>query len=64
MTVMESHPVLGDMPLVPQPLHFSDQTSRISGPPPELGEHTQSVLMEILGFDAEAIEELKSKNII
>ena len=64
MTVMETHPILGDMPLVPQPLQFSGQNSRISGPPPELGEHSESVLMDILGYDAAAIEELKSKNII
>ena len=64
MTVTGHHPILGDMPLVPQPLQFSGQTNRISGPPPELGEHTDVVLSELLRMGPEEIDGLRDQGII
>ncbi len=64
MTVMESHPVLGQIPLVPQPLQFTGQKSRISGPPPELGEHTEDVLADLLGLSPDEIAELRRDRVI
>ena len=34
------------------------------GPPPLLGEHTDSVLAELLGYDAERIALLKAAGVI
>ncbi len=53
------HPTAGRIPLLGQPVRLSETAGRIQGPPPLLGEHTESVLGELLGMDEEAIQDLR-----
>jgi formyl-CoA transferase len=58
-----SHPKLGALDLVGQPVRFSDCDAGPRTAAPEFGEHTDVILRE-LGYDARQIEELKQHNII
>lgn len=59
-----SHARLGDVPLVPQPVRFSD-TARITQPTtPALGEHTEQVLSELLNLDPKQLADLKAAKAI
>ena len=46
------------------PIRFSEATSGFDQPPPGLGEHNQRVYGEILGYDADWIEELRAQGVI
>ena len=59
-----SHGSLGTVPLVPQPVRFSDAESTEEPTTPELGEHTQSVLATLAGIDGDTIETLRQKKVI
>jgi len=58
-----SHPKLGTLDLVGQPVRFSACDAGPRSAAPELGEHTDVILRE-LGYDARQIEKLKQHNII
>jgi crotonobetainyl-CoA:carnitine CoA-transferase CaiB-like acyl-CoA transferase len=47
------HPEIGDLKLVGSPLKFSDTPVDYKLPPPGLGEHTEEVLKELLGYSSE-----------
>ena len=59
-----SHSSLGTVPLVPQPVRFSDAESTEEPTTPVLGEHTQSVLETLAGVDGDTIETLRQKKVI
>jgi crotonobetainyl-CoA:carnitine CoA-transferase CaiB-like acyl-CoA transferase len=46
------------------PIRFSEATAGFDQPPPGLGEHNQRVYGEILGYDADRIEELRAQGVI
>jgi len=46
------------------PIRFSEATVGLDQPPPGLGEHNQRVYGEILGYDADRIEELRAQGVI
>jgi formyl-CoA transferase len=52
------------VPLVRSPLHIPTNPSQIRYPPPVLGEHTEEILQEVLGYDGETIGQLRSENVI
>ena len=58
------HSRLGDIPVVHQPVRFSNAEYRAVGAPPSLGEHTQEVLSSLLGLESEEIERLRDERII
>jgi crotonobetainyl-CoA:carnitine CoA-transferase CaiB-like acyl-CoA transferase len=58
------HPEGPDLRLVSSPIRFCDGAPGIYRHPPRVGEHTASVLGDILGLDANRIAELESKNIV
>ncbi len=54
------HPELGKIRVVGSPLGLSDNPVGPAGPPPELGQHTEEVLLEA-GFSWEEVEALREK---
>jgi crotonobetainyl-CoA:carnitine CoA-transferase CaiB-like acyl-CoA transferase len=49
MVVTVDHPTAGPIPMVASPIKMSGTPVRQPSPPPLLGEHTQEVLLEVLG---------------
>jgi len=54
---------VGDVAYLGQPVTLSRTPSQVVSHPPALGEHTDEVLRE-LGYDAAAIDRLKSQNVV
>ena len=59
-----SHPENGRVPTVANPINFSRTPIVYHQAPPNLGEHTEKVLTELLGYDASAIDNLRQSKII
>jgi crotonobetainyl-CoA:carnitine CoA-transferase CaiB-like acyl-CoA transferase len=57
------HPKLGPVRQIAFPVQMSATPGRVRTPPPELGEHTDSVLRE-LGYHGAAIAELRQKGVV
>lgn len=64
MQVELDHPLTNKAPLVGSPLKLSETPASYHHPPPLLGEHTEEVLMDLLGMDRSAIEGLKADGVI
>jgi len=64
MKVDVPHPVAGSIPLVANPIKFSRTPLTYDTPPPMLGEHTETVLRELLGKSVEDIRALRSRGIV
>ncbi|RPA92643.1 CoA-transferase family III [Choiromyces venosus 120613-1] len=58
------HPTCGDIKLVNTPVKYSDSTPGIRTPPPTLGQHTDEVLMDLLGFSSDEVEELRRDGVV
>jgi formyl-CoA transferase len=58
------HPTIGTLRLTGVPIKCSETTGTIRRPPPLLGEHTDVVLTETLGYSADRIEALKAQGAI
>ena len=58
------HPLAGPVNLVASPLKLSRTPVRQDHPPPLLGEHTEAVLSEVLGFGAADMARLRDQKII
>jgi crotonobetainyl-CoA:carnitine CoA-transferase CaiB-like acyl-CoA transferase len=59
-----THPINGKVPTVANPIHFSRTPIVYNQAPPNLGEHTENVLTEVLGYDASAISQLRHSKVI
>lgn len=64
MVVDMEHPTVGPLTLLGSPWTLSDTPIAPEKPPPLLGQHTQQILMELLGFSAERIQELGEAEVI
>jgi formyl-CoA transferase len=58
------HPSAGRVQLVASPLRLSATPPRYDLPPPLLGQHTEAVLGELLGYDATRMAALRKQNIV
>jgi len=58
------HPTEGKIKIPGYPISFSKSHAQTISAAPELGEHTEDVLMDIGGFTAEELKELKDQCII
>jgi len=59
-----SHPLTPSVPLVGSPLRLSRSPVRYASAPPLLGEHTERVLADLLGLDADHVARLKTDGVI
>ncbi len=57
------HPREGRIPQLGFPIKLSSTPGEIRTPPPMLGEHTPAIL-EALGFDAEAVDQLRRQGVV
>jgi crotonobetainyl-CoA:carnitine CoA-transferase CaiB-like acyl-CoA transferase len=62
--VEDEHPVLGRIKTLGILPDFSETPGELRTPPPELGQHTEEVLLDVLGYDWERIGELKELHAI
>ena len=64
MRIELPHPTAGTVPLVGSPIKLSRTPVEYRSAPPVLGEHTDEVLGELLGYSAEAIAALKAGGVV
>ena len=64
MVVSVPHPIAASLPLIANPIRFSDTPLTRYDAPPTLGEHTDAVLREVLGATTQEIEALKEAKAI
>ncbi len=64
MQVELPHPSGATVKLVPNPVKMSATPPRVDSPPPTLGEHTGSVLHDLLGYDEQQVAALREKGVI
>ena len=64
MQIEMPHPQAGGIPLVASPIRMSDTPVQYRHSPPQLGQHTHSVLREHLGLSTEAIDELSKQGVL
>ena len=59
-----SHPAAGPVKVLGVPIKLSDTPGSVDRPPPRLGEHTASVLQNVLGLAPEEISQLSGGGVI
>ena len=64
MRIEVEHPNAGRLPLVGSPLRLSSTPVQYGMAPPLLGQHTEEVLVKLLGLAAEEIEALRQANVL
>lgn len=64
MLVETEHPISGPLKIAGIPAKLSGTPGRIKTAAPLLGEHTDQILMGLLGYDDEKIQELKAEKVI
>ncbi len=62
--VETSHPRAGKVRMVGAPVRLSETPGSVRTPAPMLGEHTDAVLRDLLGLDADAIAALRAAGAI
>ncbi len=59
-----THARFGAVPMVPQPVRFSESPEVVELSTPSLGEQTEEVLRQLLGLGADKIEGLRNRKVI
>ena len=58
------HPTIGTLKLCGIPIKYSDTPGTIRRHPPLVGEHTEEILKDLLGYDTEGIDELRREGAV
>jgi crotonobetainyl-CoA:carnitine CoA-transferase CaiB-like acyl-CoA transferase len=58
------HPVAGRMRLVGSPITLSETPAEIRSPAPLLGQHSEEILRDVLGYEPDRIEALRKAKAI
>ena len=64
MVIQVEHPSEGVVSMVASPLKIPTAPPVVRMPPPRLGEHTDQILHEFLGFDLKTIQDLRNTRVI
>jgi crotonobetainyl-CoA:carnitine CoA-transferase CaiB-like acyl-CoA transferase len=64
MVMAIGHPTAGKVDLAGSPLKFSRTPVRLEEPPPLLGQHTEDLLQEHLGYTSAEIAHLRDQDVI
>ena len=64
MVAAVPHPTANTVKMVASPMKLCEPPCEITRPPPLLGEHTDEILFEKLGYNSKKIEELRQNDII
>jgi len=64
MITSVQHPTIGTLRMPNVPIQMSDTPAAVRTPPPLLGEHTDTVLRDLLGYDAERLTALHEASAI
>ena len=64
MKMQMVHPLAGAMNLVSNPVRFNDKHQNADLPPPKLGEHTLSVLSQLLPDSEDYLDSLRAQGVI
>ena len=59
-----THPVLGTVKTTDTPIRLSRTSATLDRTAPELGQHTDEALTELLGLDAQELEALRAEKVI
>jgi crotonobetainyl-CoA:carnitine CoA-transferase CaiB-like acyl-CoA transferase len=59
MVVQLTHPTAGPISVNGIPIKLSATPGEVKDPPPLLGQHTDTILTEILGYTADQLAELR-----
>lgn len=58
------HPQHGTTQVMGMPVRLSETPGQVRTPAPELGQHTEEVLLDVLGFDWDKLTDLRKREII
>lgn len=64
MVVETDHAVLGKIPIVNRAIQFPGDRQPVPAAPPVLGQHTDEILRDILGYSVEKIAELRAGKVV
>ncbi len=58
------HPAHGTLQMLGLPVRLSETPGTVRTPAPEFGQHTEEILLDLLGYDWDRIAELRAKEVI
>lgn len=64
MVTQVEHPTIGSLPLVASPMKIPTNPTVVRYAPPLLGQHTEEILGELLGYGVEKIDRLRADGVI
>ena len=64
LAVSLAHPLAGSVPQVASPIRLSETPVQYRHAPPLLGEHTEAVLLQVLGVDADSLRRLRETGVV
>ncbi len=64
MVIEVAHPSAGLVKMVASPLNIPTAPPVVRLPPPTLGQHSEEILQQVLGYDHEAVERLHAAQVI
>ena len=59
-----NHPNVGPIKMIGIPVHLSETPGKVRNPAPELGQHTEEVLLDICGYTWDEISSLREEQVI
>ncbi len=58
------HPVAGRQPAIDMPYRFAEDGTAVRSAPPLLGQHTDDILIDLLGYSEAEVEELRKEGVV